>query len=73
MRMSELLSGENGHTRSDLVAKTDRSHSNISMELPAHGVSALLLNDAGPEPEEYDASCGFFYQCSVRLTHLSPI
>ncbi|KAI7503401.1 hypothetical protein KC347_g8644 [Hortaea werneckii] len=37
---------------------------NISMELPAHGVSALLLNDAGPEPQEYDASCGFFYQCS---------
>ncbi|GAB1732738.1 hypothetical protein NU195Hw_g7334t1 [Hortaea werneckii] len=37
---------------------------NFSMKLPAHGVSALLLNDAGPEPEEYDASCGFFYQCS---------
>ncbi|RMY91896.1 hypothetical protein D0861_02785 [Hortaea werneckii] len=44
---------------------------NISMKLPAHGVSALLLNDAGPEPQEYDASCGFFYQCSVRLIHLS--
>jgi len=42
---------------------------NISMELPAHGVSALLLNDAGPEPEEYEASCGFYYQCSVRLTN----
>ncbi|RMZ10253.1 hypothetical protein D0864_01328 [Hortaea werneckii] len=39
---------------------------NISMELPAHGVSALLLNDAGPEPEQYDASCGFFYQCSAE-------
>ncbi|KAI7364207.1 hypothetical protein KC354_g5896 [Hortaea werneckii] len=37
---------------------------NISMELPAHGVSALLLDDAGPEPEEYEASCGFYYQCS---------
>ena len=56
-----------------LRGKTDRYSSNISMEVPAHGVLALLLNDAGPEPEKYDASCGFFYQCSVRLTHLSFI
>ena len=38
---------------------------NMTFSLPAHGVAALLLNDAGPEPA--DASppyCGFYYQCS---------
>ncbi|KAK5108871.1 hypothetical protein LTR62_007761 [Meristemomyces frigidus] len=37
---------------------------NLTFSLPAHGVAALLLKDAGPEPEYLDGSCGFYYQCS---------
>ncbi|MCJ1385008.1 hypothetical protein MMC17_008126 [Xylographa soralifera] len=38
---------------------------NMTLTLPAHGVAALLLNDAGPEPIDAGPPyCGFFYQCS---------
>ncbi|EME38419.1 glycoside hydrolase family 27 protein [Dothistroma septosporum NZE10] len=37
---------------------------NMTFELPPHGVRALLLNDAGPEPASLDGSCGLYYQCS---------
>jgi len=37
---------------------------NISLTLPAHGVAALLLKDAGPEPKGLFPHCGFFYQCA---------
>lgn len=39
----------------------------MTFELPAHGVAALLMNDAGPEPESLDGSCAVYYQCAVRL------
>ncbi|KAG9599069.1 hypothetical protein KCU77_g395, partial [Aureobasidium melanogenum] len=37
--------------------------SNMTLQLPAHGVAALLLNDAGPEPALLDGSCAIYYQC----------
>ncbi|KAK5164623.1 uncharacterized protein LTR77_009829 [Saxophila tyrrhenica] len=37
---------------------------NMTLQLPAHGVGAFLLNDAGPEPEYLDGSCAVYYQCS---------
>jgi alpha-galactosidase len=37
---------------------------NISVTLPAHGVAALLLSDAGPEPEVFGDFCAGFWQCS---------
>lgn len=40
---------------------------NITVDLPPHGVAALLLNDSGPEPESLDGSCALYYQCSVSL------
>jgi len=38
---------------------------NMTIDLPPHGVAALLLTDAGPEPASASPPyCGFFYQCS---------
>jgi len=37
---------------------------NITMTLPPHGVSALLLNDAGPEPAGIEPYCAGYWQCS---------
>ena len=37
---------------------------NISLTLPAHGVAALLLNDAGPEPEGFEPFCAGYWQCA---------
>ncbi len=37
---------------------------NMTLDLPAHGVAALLLNDAGPEPEGIQPYCAVYYQCS---------
>lgn len=37
---------------------------NMTFSLPAHGVKALLLKDAGPEPKGLFPYCGFFYQCA---------
>ncbi|KAF2803972.1 glycoside hydrolase [Mytilinidion resinicola] len=40
---------------------------NLTLELPAHGVAALLLNDAGPEREEEREElpyCAGYWQCS---------
>lgn len=37
----------------------------MTLQLPAHGVAALLLNDAGPEPTSLNGSCAVYYQCSV--------
>ncbi|KAH0379172.1 hypothetical protein KCU84_g996, partial [Aureobasidium melanogenum] len=37
---------------------------NMTLQLPAHGVTALLLNNAGPEPASLDGSCAVYYQCS---------
>lgn len=38
----------------------------LSFELPPHGVRALLLNDAGPEPEGLWPFCGFYWQCAFE-------
>ncbi|KXL44157.1 glycoside hydrolase family 27 protein [Acidomyces richmondensis BFW] len=38
---------------------------NLTFSLPPHGVRALLLNDAGPQPANLDGTCAFYYQCSV--------
>ncbi|KAL2017770.1 hypothetical protein VTK56DRAFT_1688 [Thermocarpiscus australiensis] len=37
---------------------------NISLTLPPHGVAALLLNDAGPEPAGVEPYCALWWQCS---------
>jgi len=37
---------------------------NMSINLPEHGVAALLLTDDGPEPAGLEPHCGFWYQCS---------
>ncbi|KAK3653084.1 hypothetical protein LTR22_011322 [Elasticomyces elasticus] len=37
---------------------------NMTVQLPAHGVAALLLNDDGPEPSSLNGSCAMYYQCS---------
>lgn len=37
---------------------------NISLTLPPHGVSALLLQDAGPEPDSVMPYCAGYWQCS---------
>ena len=38
----------------------------MTFELPPRGVAALLLNDAGAEPESLNGPCALYYQCSVR-------
>ena len=38
----------------------------MTFELPPRGVAALLLNDAGAEPESLNGTCALYYQCSVR-------
>lgn len=40
----------------------------MTLDLPAHGVAALLLNDLGPEPAYLNGTCAFYYQCSVRMS-----
>jgi len=50
---------------------TDGTNRNMTLHLPAHGVAALLLNDAGPEPASLDDSCAVYYQCSVSRYHES--
>ena len=40
---------------------------NMTVRLPPHGVAALLLNDAGPEPEPSSLSlpyCAIYWQCT---------
>jgi alpha-galactosidase len=37
---------------------------NMTLELPAHGVAALLLNDAGPEPSGLFPYCALYWQCA---------
>ncbi|KAF2648755.1 glycoside hydrolase family 27 protein [Lophiostoma macrostomum CBS 122681] len=49
------------HTRNGTVMR------NMTVTLPPHGVAALLLNDAGPEPEPSMLGlpyCGVYYQCT---------
>ncbi|KAI9712428.1 MAG: hypothetical protein M1820_001641 [Bogoriella megaspora] len=50
----------------DMWSHTDNGTAvrNITLDLPAHGVAALLLNDVGEEPDGLFPYCGFFYQCS---------
>lgn len=53
----------------DMWSHTDNGTAlrNISLTLPAHGVAALLLNDAGPEPDVEELglpSCGIYWQCT---------
>jgi len=36
----------------------------IELTLPPHGVAALLLNDAGPEPSGVEPFCAGWWQCS---------
>ncbi|PGH20063.1 hypothetical protein AJ80_03713 [Polytolypa hystricis UAMH7299] len=40
------------------------AYRDISITLPPHGVAALLLNDAGPEPEGIEPYCAGYWQCS---------
>ena len=46
--------------------KTGIAVRNMTFTLPAHGVAALLLNDAGPEPAPTgdEPYCAFYYQCA---------
>lgn len=37
---------------------------NMTIALPPHGVAALLLTDAGPEPEGLQPYCAGYWQCS---------
>jgi alpha-galactosidase len=36
----------------------------IELTLPPHGVAALLLNDAGPEPAGLEPYCALWWQCA---------
>ncbi|KAG7286441.1 hypothetical protein NEMBOFW57_008751 [Staphylotrichum longicolle] len=40
------------------------AYRSISLTLPPHGVAALLLNDAGPEPAGLEPYCAGYWQCS---------
>ncbi len=40
------------------------AYRSISLTLPPHGVAALLLNDAGPEPAGVEPYCAGYWQCS---------
>ena len=46
------------HTRNGTAARR------IELVLPAHGVAALLLTDAGPEPDGVEPYCAGYWQCS---------
>jgi alpha-galactosidase len=50
----------------DMWSHTDNGTAmrNISVTLPPHGVSALLLRDAGPEPAGIQPYCAGYWQCS---------
>lgn len=50
----------------DMWSHTDNGTTirNLTVTVPPHGVSALLLNDVGPEPEGFEPYCGVYYQCS---------
>jgi alpha-galactosidase len=50
----------------DMWAHTENGTAYRGMEftLPPHGVAALLLNDAGPEPEVLEPYCAGYFQCS---------
>jgi len=37
------------------------------MTVAAHGVAALLLNDAGPEPGTFNGTCANTYFCGYVL------
>jgi alpha-galactosidase len=37
---------------------------NMTVNLAPHGVSALLLNDVGPEPEGFFPYCASYWQCA---------
>ncbi|KAK3942503.1 glycoside hydrolase [Diplogelasinospora grovesii] len=37
---------------------------NMSVTVPPHGVSALLLNDVGPEPTGMEPFCAGYWQCT---------
>lgn len=53
----------------DLWAHTDNGTviRNITVEaVPAHGVVALLLNDAGSEPKGLEPLCSVLYQCTDK-------
>lgn len=40
------------------------AYRNVTLTLPPRGVAALLLNDAGPEPEGIEPYCAGYWQCS---------
>jgi len=40
---------------------------NWTMTVAAHGVAALLLNDAGPEPGTFNGTCANTYFCGYVL------
>ena len=44
--------------------KNGTAYRSISLTLPPHGVAALLLNDAGPEPVGVEPYCAGYWQCS---------
>ncbi|KAK4243591.1 putative alpha-galactosidase B [Corynascus novoguineensis] len=50
----------------DMWAHTENgtAYRNISLTLPPHGVAAVLLNDAGPEPDAAEPYCAVWWQCS---------
>lgn len=59
----------------DLWAHTDNGTAvrNLTVTLPAHGVAALLLTDAGDEPASVglENECAVWYQCSMPTdTHV---
>ncbi len=44
--------------------KNGTAYRGVELTVPAHGVAALLLNDAGPEPEGVEPYCAGYWQCS---------
>jgi alpha-galactosidase len=39
---------------------------NITKTLPPHGVMAMVLSDAGPEPKGLDPPCSIWEQCTDK-------
>lgn len=62
-----IRAGRQYHVR-DLWAHTDNGTAvrNITTNVPPHGVSVLLLTDAGNEPGGLYPACSVWYQCTTQ-------
>lgn len=52
----------------DLWSHTDNGTAvrNVTLNVPAHGVKALLLKDVGDEPDNLYPECSVWWQCTDK-------